>query len=529
MHKTKHSASRAVSTHNSMTVLGATASVLCCCTSLTHAQVIFNAGPQPAVAEPAQHKSYVRDGAGRIVAVDRDDLNRPGVDYTLALRNSGWGAVDVMMNQCFAGGFRNDMVARLQGQKSYTFASASQWNQVAYTVQDLDANPQVFDNFTRAYRESAYHYPLGGMDTHFLIGAAGAAAGPGGTPPAINGDPSSSMVAGLGVASSNPAYAATNAGAGLRRLNQPATPIGQRFAVLVLWDQADLRHQANLQRMYRTLVHSGVPTNRITVLTPNALNPADPVTSQQLPIDPGEPMFIPSIPGVRVHGNTRQDWQDALAGRHFITGPGPNDFHTPTANDSLFVYNTGHGGHSNVINQGIIGDWDNDGQNDDVRYIIPDANNFVRSTNQQNGMLEPRQGGSIGTPGGPGGPARVNVAEVMFKVPNINGISASIDGVDLGLLTNAANGTSNNDPILTNLTFQKLFEDLDNGARSLLHPNATVIDFKNCAGAQLSPLLMAGAMFSSADQQFLGVTVPTPGMPLIVVAAGMFAIRRKRR
>lgn len=491
--------------------------------------VIFNANPQNAIIpEPIQHKSYVRDAAGKIVLVDRDDLNRADRDYSLSLQQSGWGAVDTVMTQCFAGGFRNDMIGRLQGQKSYTFASASQWNQVAYTVQDLDANPQVFDNFTRAYRESAYRYPLGGMDTNYMIASAGAAAGPGGNPPAINGDPSSSLVAPVGVASSNSAYAATSANAGLRRLNQAANGLGQRFAVLVLWDQADLRHQANLQRMYRTLVNSGVPTSRITILTPNAMNPADPVTSQQLPIeDPNDPLFIPSILGTRVHGNTRQDWADAIAGKHFFTGPGPNDYYTPTANDSLFIYNTGHGGHSNLINEGVIGDWDNDGQQDDVRYIIPDANNFVRGNNQQNGMMEPRQGQSIGTPGGPGGPARVNVAEVLFKVANINGISASIDGVDLGLLTNAANGFSDNDPIITNLTFQKLFSGLDNSARVAIEPNATVIDFKNCTGAQLSPLLMAGALFSSADQQFLGV-VPAPASAVVLLGLGGFTLRRRR-
>lgn len=512
--------------------IGSSALALATFAGAANAQLVFyNANPQASIIpEPVQHKSYVRDGAGRITLVDRDDLNRADRDYSLSLLQSNWGAVDTVMNQCFAGGFRNDMIGRLQGQMSYSFATAAQWNQVAYTVQDLDANPPVIDNFTRAYRESAYHYPLGGMDTRFFMGAAGAAAGPGGNPPAINGDPSSSLVAPLGVASSNPGFAATNAAAAQRRLNQPAGPTGQRYAVLVLWDKDDLRHHVNLQRMYRALVNSGVTTDRITVLTPNAINPADPVTSQTLPIeDPMNAAFIPSIPGVRIHGNTRQDWQDALDGKHFITGPGPNDYYTPTLNDSLFIYNTGHGGHSNTINQGIIGDWDNDGQQDDVRYIIPDANNFVRSTNQQNGMLEPRQAKSIGTPGGPGGPERVNVAEVLFKVANINGISASIDGVDLGLLTNAANGTSDNDPIITNLTFQKLFSDLDNAARIPLQPNATVIDFKNCTGAQLDPLLMAGALFDSADQQFLGVTVPAPGVPMVLLAVGAMTTRRKRR
>src|SRR5215467_4616918 len=69
--------------------------------------------------EPAAHHSWVRHLSGNTITSD--------AQYAQDIRtNFTGGAVDILMEQCFGGGFLNDIQAL---RTPHTFASASAWNE----------------------------------------------------------------------------------------------------------------------------------------------------------------------------------------------------------------------------------------------------------------------------------------------------------------------------------------------------------------------------------------------------------------
>lgn len=480
-------------------------------------------------AERAGHKSFVRDSAGRIVAIDKDTaaVRRADIDYGLSLKNRGWGAYDVAMQQCFGGGFKDDISRELNAAgTSFTFASASRWNQVAWSRdagQLLPPNGNgnyTVDNWSRAWRENSHRLPASGMKEHYEASAAGRPAAP-----FIAGDPFA-VGAGFGAGVENPEYASRNAAADARKMGEGAANGGSRYAILVAWDRTSARHDVNLSRMYHTLTAVyGIPASNIAVLHPNAagnlpgyMNAG--ATPQVLPTFLGDSILGPNMVPVS-GGNTRQAWLDALDGKLFPSANEPGGYHRPTANDSLLVYNTGHGGQTNSIAQGVVGDFDNDGQNDDVRYIIPDADNFFRDDMGLQGSHAPNNQRSRSAAGDP-----INEFQLSFRLANLGGIDLRVDGANLGALNALAAGSTDLDPLVSGALTQYAGAVL-NTDRDPNFMDSTVIDFLNCTGAQLDPYLMTAALFDSGDQQFVGV-VPTPGAAALLTIGGMLIFRRRR-
>ena len=71
-------------------------------------------------SEPANHISFVRDGSGRIAFEDWRFAKAIAANVTAGPR---WGSVDVVMQQCFGGGFQNDLASYLgaTGRKVFVF------------------------------------------------------------------------------------------------------------------------------------------------------------------------------------------------------------------------------------------------------------------------------------------------------------------------------------------------------------------------------------------------------------------------
>jgi hypothetical protein len=116
--------------------------------SEARAQPTYVAAGVPA-NKPAGVDSFVVTSDNQIVWDDQ---------YANQLRAFPGSVVDVVMQQCFGGGFAPNMQASLGGVKDDTFTAASNWNEVAFSdvshgrlgLQSLTR----LDNFTRAWVDS---------------------------------------------------------------------------------------------------------------------------------------------------------------------------------------------------------------------------------------------------------------------------------------------------------------------------------------------------------------------------------------
>src|SRR6266508_2943261 len=94
-------------------------------------------------AEPANHHSFVNNANGARVA--RDD--QYGADIANFYLVNNTTIYDVVMQQCFGGGFIDDIQA---AGGSHTFASAAAWNESAINDQS-SFGFTALENFTRAW------------------------------------------------------------------------------------------------------------------------------------------------------------------------------------------------------------------------------------------------------------------------------------------------------------------------------------------------------------------------------------------
>src|SRR6185295_7260360 len=112
---------------------------------------------------PSNHTSYVTDVNG----VMTDDI-----EYASDLVLSRAGSIDVVMNQCFGGGFLNEIESNRR-LPAVTFASSAAYNQVSRSVEKLDLSgafpDYLVDNFTRAWRENAMRPRDVGMRDDFSV------------------------------------------------------------------------------------------------------------------------------------------------------------------------------------------------------------------------------------------------------------------------------------------------------------------------------------------------------------------------
>jgi hypothetical protein len=315
------------------------------------------------IPEPAFHHSFVRNGlfrGGVTRAIVARDFEYSAAVAAQMASGTNFTIVDVVMQQCFGGGFLNDIARDVTG--PHTFASSTLWSEVSWSL-GKGANPFYLDEFSRAWRQDASDNFGAGMLQHYTAGAVGFN-NPPPTPdnftkrnyPVVK--PFASRKSGigailpflLGAQLETPQYqSAGGVFNDQRELGVNSTGSTHQFAILVSWDVGLDIDGAGLARIYRTLLFSGVPAANIAVLGPfdagfvpsrdrfgarlgtiNApIGPFGPVG----PTDGGGLTTSPGIAG----DNSAGSWATALAGGYFGTRPQPGD--------QLFIFNCGHGNH----------------------------------------------------------------------------------------------------------------------------------------------------------------------------------------
>src|SRR5262249_10138774 len=108
----------------------------------TYAQPPWSWQDNPAIPpEPANHVSFVRDYSGKYSLVDwqmkKDILDVVGPKF---------GRIDIVMQQCFGGGFVGDVAAATGVPR--TIVSSSAWNETSWNVIQADNTPLALWNFT---------------------------------------------------------------------------------------------------------------------------------------------------------------------------------------------------------------------------------------------------------------------------------------------------------------------------------------------------------------------------------------------
>jgi hypothetical protein len=312
----------------------------------------------------------------------------------------GWGAADVVMNQCFAGGFAFNIAGSLQGaipagggaaiapanRIGYTFASGSNFNELSYGyAAPGNATPATATQVADFTQGHAYASTAPGPFANSRSYTNGYSA-----------DPFTAGHAGYGVANQlpnvggpvlkgglfeSPVYASSDAPAagmainpaGANNMRTYATAAANRWAVLTAFTPDRTEFNLDIQREYAALISNGVPRNHIAVLYgdgnaaslarftnittgaggnnfPNVnavLNtvaanftvPVQGATSQANIAGLLNPNLIQN-PGAPV-ANQVDYWQ-------FLFGTGPGGAR-PAAGDSLLFYSTGHGSAVNVL------------------------------------------------------------------------------------------------------------------------------------------------------------------------------------
>lgn len=320
--------------------------------------------------------SLVSDASGRTVA--RDD------QYASDLVNSFPGTFDVVMQQCFGGGFVYDIQATGRPQ---TFASAAAWSDFAHNQEEFtDGTLSFLENFTRAWWQSE-NSGSGSNITNYAT-----AIGQGRFSREMFAPPGYSNAGRLYIES--PQYRSPDTVGPPGGPNDTRTRLASglpfwahQYAILVAWSVPEARHAANIARIYDALrTVDQIPAGNIVVLYGSSragtrLGPftisGNGAATQTFP--------SPAAGGsVYVDGpNTRANWTNALAGRLFHNAIGIRGI-TYDARDRLFVYNTGHGGVGFEFRKG-----QQSGQQ--TRVVIPlgDGFNTTQPVNGVTNMTNP--------------------------------------------------------------------------------------------------------------------------------------------
>jgi hypothetical protein len=298
----------------------------------------------PYAAEPADHASFVRDDdllGSQIVAWDST--------YASDLRRRVTaGSVDSVFTQCFGGGFLDNI--RNRGLASYTAASAARFNEAAISADNVSAYFDSFkslDNFTRAYRDAALARPATGMEDwwqHAVEGNDG-----------VTRDPYAIM--GAGTLREHPVYVTPDEDLAVHRANNSRTlqhtagaGNANQYAIMVAWDEPEDRHAVNIARMYDLLRDTfNVPYDNIVILYGNsALND---YLGDWRAVDSNA-----EYDAVLSGSSRRENWLAALRGELFSTNGTTLGGNRPDANDKLFIFNTGHGGHARRVDGAWVAD-----------------------------------------------------------------------------------------------------------------------------------------------------------------------------
>lgn len=321
------------------TSIGFAFTILICTTGIEGVRADAYLGYGGVVTEPNTDRSFVRTSSpGRsIVAADFQYVSDVQSNVTA-------GSVDVIMQQCFGGGFIGEFAS--SSISNLTVSSATRYNEVAYNQDNVGAYFNIskyLNNFTHPYYDAMRTRSSNGVYDWFLQ--------------AGGGDPYTTTQMGAVIGKEHPNYftrdSVTDTAAGIGTNNtrtfqhNAAVGASEQYAILVSWDDPDPRHAVNIARMFDSLVDDfGVPEANIVVLHGNSVFGSQignwGAVDWNITNDP----FIDGI-------NNRTNWINALKGDLFAPGTkaGAN---IPDANDKLLIYNTGHGSHALLRTDGLF-------------------------------------------------------------------------------------------------------------------------------------------------------------------------------
>ena len=320
--------------------------------------------PGNAGAEPDAHHSYVR-------SADRKDFVTSKQFAADIKANFTGSSVDIVMDQCFDGGFLRfvDQIG-----KPYTIATATGWGKKEWVLAlPDDGSPLNFvENYTRSWRKDTQLDPTARLFDHYRLAAndgltwkkvpADRYAPPGWT----NKQGKTFM--------DYSQYQSPDAKEGGVNDSRPllAKGKGNRYAILVSWGIPDTKPAdkgaANLARMKNILRDTlGISNDNIVILYANAKR------KDHLPAftklkgdgdDQGEDLIDYFIDGP----NTRAGWIAAVKGSLFINKDRTLGI-TYGKDDQLFIYFNGHGGNEDIAPPAVA---DAGG----VHYRVPLDNHF---------------------------------------------------------------------------------------------------------------------------------------------------------
>lgn len=506
--------------------------------------------------ERINHISYVRSrpiGANGAATMITD------AQYATMLRNTPvgqGGAVDVVMQQCFGGGFLDEIAAGGVGMPARrTFVSAAAYDEAALNADTVSRPARNggapaaanLSNFTRAYVEGQRFLNGAGLRPWYNLAKNGARSSAGNVLVAADEFAVSGPLAQRN--REHPQYWSPDPSenAGLPRPNDFRTlhhlaapaPTERQYGILISWAAEDRRHDLNIQRIRGNLTNLfNVPTDNLAVLVGNRVNgPALPGIDALGPIDPN------GLAEVAVDGpNSLNAFQQALQGDFFkVNGvrntalPQGQQANTPRAGDRIFIYNTGHGGHAtirngfdragNAVRQFLPTKPANDAAGDgiinlNVRRGVANDPEFDNSFVDDSGMVRVQV-----TTDGPIDPAIFMTLNGVNPLGGLTPLYAltpltSSEVLDITPLLGAA-GMQSFGALHTYQMYLR-FDLLENSQET-----GIPIEFGNVFGDEAMNSLLA-ITFASGDQEYSHVFVPAPGGALVAAAATMVATRRRR-
>jgi hypothetical protein len=306
--------------------LVALATVLLAWPSRCWSQATYVGGGNPQ-DKPAKIDSYITAYDGKRLW-DDDPGKVDAVNLPSLLNTFPGPTVDLMMAQCFSGGFASGMNSAIQ---QYTFTAAANWNELAYST------PTMGDNFTKSWVQS---FPRNeGLLTHYTDTVSGAAAQAG--PPAraaVTADPYGPKGASRTAKYfENPVFASpdalVNGNPDPNGANNSRDAFSSTYAVLMAPYNTTLgadtpRFQTDIDRVYNALIGIGVPANQIIVLYGGKF--VNFKTAGDTPIN-GQATYANIVnaaaTGAGLYGDIRGQTAPAA----------------PTGTSHLLVYVTGHG------------------------------------------------------------------------------------------------------------------------------------------------------------------------------------------
>lgn len=489
--------------------------------------------------EAANHRSFVRGAANNTMLLDKDYVDG-------LARLSPTKKIDVFMQQCYGGGFLNEFAAgRLN---NATLSTSSGWDEIAHAK--FSNFLSQLDDYTRASTEAHIrNFAITNRKNFF--------ASRDNLPNGVTFDPAyeTTPLTTSGEAyvegkqhmhywsndpAPGPGAATPNSDRTLIHSNAAGQP--RQYAILVQWDKPGAEQKAfdvQIARQYDMLTRRyGVPADNIVVLMANRANTlmaADANWTMN-----GMPNGLPAVP--INEDNSLPDFSNAIKGNYFrVNGQynqeivDPSQRNMPTANDKLYIFNTGHGSHT-----------------EDKKFLLDDGvfkRQFVDTRTTGSIMLKPSL---VNDPltgyqyVGSDGLVQVQLTTSMplntvFLQLNgrnaADGVVGSVSPFAPTLLTNPVDvldirpllelaGLSPSHGSLFTYEMRVPWQYIDNASGTGID-----IAFGSAFGVALDQATtdsLFALTFASGVQEYVHVFIPSPGS-LLVLAGGLTITRRRQR